>query len=108
VLAHWQDHDDAAAGRGYYAADDYRRVQLGAHAYWRWSDDHGLALDAAAGVQRDAGEDSWKRATDASAEAVFGIFADFELRVRAAWSDRRQASGNFDGRSLGVRLEYRF
>jgi tetratricopeptide (TPR) repeat protein len=108
VLAQWQDHEHAVLGRGYYAADDYRRVQLAARGYWRWNDDCGLALDAAAGVQRDAGEHGWKGATDVSAEAVFGIFSDFELRLRAAWSDRRQASGNFDGRSIGARLEYRF
>lgn len=108
VLAHWQDHDEAVLGRGYYAADGYRRVQFGARAWWRWTDEHGLALDAATGVQRDGDDDGWKGATDVSAEAVFGIFSDFELRLRAAWSDRRQASGNFDGRSLGLQLEYRF
>jgi tetratricopeptide (TPR) repeat protein len=104
----WQDFDDPAPGSGYYAPDGYRRLQVAARAYWRWNDDRGLALDLATGVQRDDASDGWKSASDASAEAVFGIFSDWELRLRAAWSDRRQASGSFDARSIGASLEYRF
>lgn len=107
-VALWQDFDDSAPGAGYYAPDGYRRLQLAGRAYWRWTDDHGLALDLATGLQRDGDSDGWKSASDLGAEAVFGIFSDFELRLRAAYSDRRQASGNFDGRSLGASLEYRF
>jgi tetratricopeptide (TPR) repeat protein len=107
-VATLQSFDDPAPGRGYYAPDRYRRAQLAARAYWRWTDDHGLALDVATGVQRDENSDAWKSASDIAAEAVFGIFADWELRVRAAYSDRRQASGNFDGRAVGMSLEYRF
>jgi Tfp pilus assembly protein PilF len=107
-VALWQDFDDAAPGAGYYAPDGYRRLQVAGRAYWRWTDDHGLALDLATGLQRDGDSDGWKSASDLSAEAVFGIFSDWELRLRAAYSDRRQASGNFDGRSIGASLEYRF
>lgn len=110
AVANWQSYDDPAlgTGRGYYAPDGYRRVQLAARGYWRWTDEHGLALDVASGVQRDDDSGGWKSASDASAEAVFGIFSDWELRLRAAWSDRRQASGSFDARSIGASVEYRF
>ena len=107
-VATFQGFDDPAPGRGYYAPDRYRRLQIAGRAYWRWTDDHGLALDLATGLQRDESSDGWKSASDISAEAVFGIFSDWELRLRAAYSDRRQASGNFDGRSFGASLEYRF
>lgn len=107
-VALWQDFDHSAPASGYYAPDGYRRLQVAGRAYWHWTDDHGMALDLAAGLQRDGDSDGWKSASDASVEAVFGIFSDWELRLRAAYSDRRQASGNFDGRSLGASLEYRF
>ena len=107
-IALWQDFDHRAPGSGYYAPDGYRRIQVGARAYWRWTDDHGMSFEAATGLQRDGDSDGWKSASDASVEAVFGIFSDWELRLRAAYSDRRQASGNFDGRSIGASLEYRF
>lgn len=106
-VGQWQDFDRGTLS-GYYAPDGYRRLQVAARAYWRWTDDHGLSLEAATGLQRDGDSDGWKSASDASAEAVFGIFSDWELRLRAAYSDRRQASGNFDGRSIGASLEYRF
>jgi tetratricopeptide (TPR) repeat protein len=107
-VANWQSFDDPAVGRGYYAPDRYRRVQAAARAYWRWNDDNGMALDVATGVQRDENSDSWKSASDVSVEMVFGIFSDWELRLRGAYSDRRQAAGTFDGRSFGASLEYRF
>ena len=109
-MANWQAYDEPAlaVGRGYYSPDGYRRIQVAARGYWRWTDDRGLALDLATGAQRDDEAGGWKSASDASAEAVFGIFSDLELRLRAAWSDRRQASGGFDARSIGVSLEYRF
>jgi tetratricopeptide (TPR) repeat protein len=108
AVALWQDFDHAAPGSGYYAPDGYRRIQAAARGYWHWTDDHGLSVDVATGLQRDGDSDGWKSASDASVEAVFGIFSDWELRLRAAYSDRRQASGNFDGRSIGASLEYRF
>jgi Tfp pilus assembly protein PilF len=107
-VANWQSFDDPGAGRGYYAPDRYRRLQAAARAYWRWNDDNGMALDLATGVQRDENSDAWKSASDLSVEMVFGIFSDWELRLRGAYSDRRQAAGTFDGRSFGASLEYRF
>ncbi|MCB1566150.1 MAG: hypothetical protein KDI78_11105, partial [Xanthomonadales bacterium] len=99
------DHDP---GNGYYAPDNYRRLQATGFGYWHISDNVGLNISAALGVQRDETLPSWKSANDLSLELVTGIFSDWELRLRGAYSERRQVSGAFDAQRFGIVLERRF
>lgn len=99
------DHDPA---NGYYAPDNYRRYALTAVAYLGFSDDVGLSLQGGLGRQRDENFSGWRRANDFSAELVAGIFSPWEFRIRAAWSERVQNAGAYDGTHVGLTLTHRF
>lgn len=95
-------------GHGYYSPDRYVRVAPLLSAYLQLGEDTGLHLQAVAGVQRDDSFDSWKRASDVSAELTVGIFSHWQLVARAAYSERLNEFGQYDGKSLGLQLRYRF
>jgi tetratricopeptide repeat protein len=99
---------DDDPGNGYYAPDDYRRYGLTANAYVALGENTGLSLQAGLGRQRDETFTSWRRANDASAAIVFGIFSPWQLTLHAAYSERVQTSGAYEGRSWGLDLTRRF
>ncbi len=99
------DHD---FGNGYYAPDDYRRYGLTAHSYVGLSDNVGLSMQAGLGRQRDETFTSWRRANDFSAAMVFGILEPWQFSVFAAYSERVQNTGAYDGTSWGMTLTRRF
>lgn len=101
-------HYDADPGNGYYAPDNYRRYSITASSYIGFTDNVGLSLQGGLGRQRDENFTSWRSANDISAELVVGIFSPWELRVRAAHSQRVQNVGAYDGNSVGFTVTRRF
>lgn len=99
---------DEDLGHGYYAPDRYRRYGLTAHAYFGISDDVGLSLQGGLGRQRDETFASWRRANDIGASLVFGIHSPWQFLVHAAYSERVQMSGAYEGYSWGMALTRRF
>lgn len=93
---------------GYYSPDHYVRIAPVASAYVKFNDDAGLYLQAAVGVQRDDDFDSWRRASDVSAELTLGIFSQWELAARAGYSERLNQLGRYEGTNVGLVLRYRF
>ncbi len=101
-------HYDADPGNGYYAPDNYRRYSITVGSYIGFGENAGLLLQGGLGRQRDENFTSWRSANDISAELVVGIFSPWELRVRAAYSERVQNVGSYDGNSWGFTLTRRF
>jgi tetratricopeptide (TPR) repeat protein len=103
----WQGNS-RDTGNGYYSPDRYVRLAPMASSYIKLSEEAGLYLAAAVGVQRDDTFDSWKRASDVSAELTLGIFTRWQLVARAGYSERLNEFGRYEGRNFGLALRYRF
>ncbi|RNF83853.1 tetratricopeptide repeat protein [Montanilutibacter psychrotolerans] len=95
-------------GNGYYSPSRYARIAPVAASYIYLGQNAGLNLQAAIGVQRDASFDGWKRATDLSAELTVGIYSRWQMVARAAYSERLNEFGQYEGSSIGLELRYRF
>jgi len=105
--AEWQ-HNTRNSGNGYYSPDRYVRLAPQASAYFSLSQDAGLYLSAALGVQRDETFDNWKRATDVNAELTLGIYNHWQLVANAGYSQRLNQFGRYEGTTVGLQLRYRF
>jgi hypothetical protein len=105
--AEWQ-HNTRNSGNGYYSPDRYVRLAPQASAYFSLSQDAGLYLAAALGVQRDETFDNWKRATDVNAELTLGIYSHWQLVANAGYSQRLNQFGRYEGTTVGLQLRYRF
>lgn len=107
LQAEWQGfaHDP---GNGYYSPDRYTRIAPVASAYLPFGQDAGLYLQTSLGVQRDETFDDWKRAANVSAELTLGIHSRWQLVGRAAYSRQLNEFGQYEGRSVGLELRYRF
>jgi hypothetical protein len=103
----WQgfSHDP---GNGYYSPDRYTRIAPVASAYLPLGQDAGLYLQTSLGVQRDETFDRWKRAASVNAELTLGIHSRWQLVGRAAYSRQLNEFGQYEGRSVGLELRYRF
>ena len=107
VQADWLGYS-RTPGNGYYSPERYQRIAPTANVYFKFSDEAGLMLSAAVGVQRDETFDDWKRASDVSAALTVGIFTHWQLVANAAYSERINQFGEYDGTSVGLTLRYRF
>ena len=107
LQAEWQgfSHDP---GNGYYSPDRYTRIAPVASAYLPFGKDAGLYLQTSLGVQRDETFDRWKRAASVNAELTLGIYSRWQLVGRAAYSRQLNEFGQYEGRSVGLELRYRF
>lgn len=105
--AEWQSYSDQLQN-GYYAPEDYVRVAPLVSTYVKFSDDVGLFLQGAVGVQRAAEFGSWKRASDVSAELTFGAFSPWQFVLSAGYSERLNEFGQYEGTNVGLALRYRF
>ena len=94
---------------GYYDPRRYESYSLVAYPYFKLSENTGLALAVAAGVQREQTLPTFRFGGNASAELTVGIYRPWVLKVRAsATNNRRADSGAFEGYSGGVVLVKRF
>lgn len=108
LLAH-QFGADKDLDNGYYDPRRYESYSVVLSPYFKVSENIGLALTAGAGVQRDNTARSFELGTNAAAEATFGIYGPWLLKVHGATTNnRRLDSGAFRGVSGGVGLMRRF
>lgn len=107
-LLGWWFGFDKDLNNGYYDPGTYQRYAVTGYGYWKINENNGLSLFAAVGVQKDETMSSFQDGEDLSAEGIFGIFSDWMLKVRAGYTNRRLASGAYDGFSGGLTLTRRF
>jgi hypothetical protein len=82
---------------GYYDPRRYEAYQGTAYPYFKINEDVGLGFSLAAGVQRES-QQPFRFGGSATAEATFGIYRAWLLRVSAsATHNLRQDSGAFGG-----------
>lgn len=94
---------------GYYDPHRYESYALTAFPYWKISENTGLALSLALGAQRDDEWTSFRPGGNAAAEATFGIFEQWMLKVNGAVTlNERTETGAFRAYRLGATLVRRF
>lgn len=94
---------------GYYDPRRYEYYSVVVFPYWKISENVGIALSGGIGVQRDDASRRFRLGTNGSAEATFGIYERWLLKVYGSTtSNRRLDSGGFSGVSAGVGLVRRF
>ena len=94
---------------GYYDPRRYEYYSVVLFPYWKVSDNVGLAVTAGVGGQRDDTSSNFRLGSNASAEATFGIYERWLLKVYGSTTNnRRLDSGAFRGTSGGVTLLRRF
>jgi len=99
---------DLNLDNGYYDPSRYEAYEGTIQPYLKLSDDVGVGIALALGVQREASR-PFRFGGGASAEATFGIYRAWMLRVGAsATHNTRQDSGAFGGLSSSVVLLRRF
>ncbi len=101
-------HDTRNTARGYYSPNRYQRYAATASSYIPLGEEAGLSLSAALGKQKDETFTSWKRAFDISGALTVGIFTHWQLVAHAAYSQRLNQFGHYQGTSVGLNLRYRF
>lgn len=107
VQADWLGYSQTP-GNGYYSPERYQRIAPTANAYLKFSDEVGLMLSAAVGVQRDETFEDWKRASDVGAVLTVGILTHWQLVGSVGYSERINEFGRYDGTNAGLTLRYRF
>lgn len=93
---------------GYYNPSAYQRYAVTGIGYWKLSENDGISLYTALGVQKDNTMGSFQDGEDVAVQGIFGIFRDWELKARIGYTNRRQVSGAFDAFSGGLTLIRRF
>ena len=94
---------------GYYDPRRYEHYAVVVAPYWKASENIGLAISAGIGPQRDDASRGFTLGMNTSAEATFGIYREWMLKVQgSATNNRRLESGAFQGTSGGVVLLRRF
>jgi tetratricopeptide (TPR) repeat protein len=94
---------------GYYDPSRYEFYAVTAHPYWKASENTGLGLSLAVGAQRDDFSPRFRPGGHATAEATFGIYDPWALKVSAGGTfNQRLGSGAFRGYGAGVTVIRRF
>lgn len=101
---------DRDPGNGYYAPSHYARYALTAFGYWKISDDDGLSVAVSAGPYKDDTTGGFRTGGDLVAEGFFGIYRDWYLNARAAWSEYGggDLGGGYRARRFEIGLTRRF
>jgi tetratricopeptide (TPR) repeat protein len=94
---------------GYYDPRRYEYYAVVVSPYWKVSDDIGVGASAGLGGQRDDSDSRFRLGSNASAEATFGIYGPWLLKVHGSTTNNwRLDSGAFRGVSGGIVLLRRF
>lgn len=94
---------------GYYDPSLYRYYAFTAYPYWKVGENTGVGLSLALGVQRDDFSPGFRPGGNATAEATFGIYRRWALKVTGGGMfNQRLGSGAFGGYGAGVSLIRRF
>jgi tetratricopeptide (TPR) repeat protein len=104
-----QFHATENVSHGYYDPHRYESYAVTAFPYWKISENTGFAVSLAVGAQRDDAWPSFRLGGNAAAEATFGIFEQWMLRVNGALTlNERTESGAFRAYGGAVVLVRRF
>ena len=94
---------------GYYDPRLYENYAVTAYPYFKFSDNIGLGASVAVGAQRDERSSAFSPGGNATAEATFGIYEPWVLKVNgSATMNRRLETGAFRGFGGSVVLVRRF
>ena len=94
---------------GYYDPRRYEYYAVVVSPYWKVSENIGVGASADLGGQRDDSDGRFRLGSNASAEATFGIYRRWLLKVHGGTTNnRRLDSGAFRGVSGGIVLLRRF
>ncbi len=86
VSGRWFGYD-RDPGNGYYAPSRYERYALTAFTYWKISDDDGVSVAFSYGPYQDSTQSGFRSGGDIVAEGYFGLYRDWFLDVKAAFSN---------------------
>lgn len=94
---------------GYYDPKRYEFYAGAIYPYWKVSESIGIGVALALGAQRDDFSPSFRLGGSATAEATFGIYNAWGLKVSAGETfNQRLGSGAFRGHGLGISVIRRF
>jgi hypothetical protein len=94
---------------GYYDPSRYESYSVVAFPYWKVSENIGIGGLVAVGVQRDSGVSKYALTENAAAEATFGIYRDWMVKLNGSVTfNDRLASGAFRGYGGQIVLVRRF
>jgi tetratricopeptide (TPR) repeat protein len=94
---------------GYYDPRRYENYSLTALPYLKVSENIGVGAVLAVGAQRDDRSPSFRLGANAAAEATFGIYEPWVLKINGSvTTNQRLDSGAFKGYGGGVSLTRRF
>jgi tetratricopeptide (TPR) repeat protein len=94
---------------GYYDPKRYENYSVAVSPYWKASERIGVAVSLGVGAQRDDDAREFRPGSNASAEATFGIYDSWVLKLHGSVTEnRRLESGAFRGYSAGAALLRRF
>ena len=94
---------------GYYDPRRYEHYAVTAYPYFKVTENVGLSLSTSVGAQRDAQSPAFRFGGTVGAEATFGIYQPWVLKINTSASmNQRLESGAFRGLSGGLVLVRRF
>lgn len=94
---------------GYYDPSRYQYYGFTAYPYFKVRESIGLGMSLGLGAQRDDFSPAFRLGGNATAEATFGIYSPWALKVSGGGiSNQRLGSGAFGGYSAGVSVIRRF
>ncbi len=94
---------------GYYDPRRYEYYAFTAYPYWKVRESIGVGMSLAAGTQRDDFSPGFRFGGNATADATFGIYQPWAVRVSGGVTfNQRLGSGAFRGYGLGVSLIRQF
>lgn len=108
VAGRWFGYDEDP-GNGYYAPSRYQRYAVTAFSYWKISDDDGVSLVFSGGPYKDDSMDGYRAGGDVSLEGYFGLYRDWLVDVKAAYSEYGGGdTGAYRSRLFELNLTRRF
>jgi hypothetical protein len=94
---------------GYYDPKKYEYYAAAAYPYWKVSENIGVGLSLALGVQRDDFSPGFRLGGNLTGEATFGIYYTWGLKVTGGETfNQRLGTGAFRGHGASVSLIRRF
>ncbi len=93
---------------GYYAPLDFKGYEATAEFYYAHTDNVGLGFWGGFGLQKDETFKHYYYEEDLGVQLFLGIFKDWQLKPRAAYTLRKNPVGQYDSWSVGVVLTRRF
>jgi tetratricopeptide (TPR) repeat protein len=94
---------------GYYDPSRYEYYAFTAYPYWKVRESIGVGLSLALGIQRDDFSPGFRPGGNATAEATFGIYGPWALKVTGGGIfNQRLGTGAFRGYGAGVAVRRRF